>query len=138
MIVFSARNIIHTVGGSQTEQCLCQLLSAFRFHARVHEILDICGAVGLFRGVDKVIRLDQNLVIHAVDPRQGVMMAYQIGDPLHLRFGHAGIGQKGPDDGWSFFFLQFSVGTAVFFSAEGTGNVVDDGGRLQQILSVRV
>ena len=66
------------------------------------------------------------------------MMAYQIGDPLQLRFGHAGIGQKGPDDGWAFFFLQFSVGTAVFFTAQGTGNVMDDGGRLQQILSVRV
>ena len=66
------------------------------------------------------------------------MMAYQIGDPLHLRFGHAGIGQKGPDDGRTFFFLQFSVSTAVFFTAEGTGNVVDDGGRFQQILGVRV
>ena len=101
-------------------------------------MLDIRSAVSLLGRIGQVVRLNQDLIIVPFDPGKRVMMTNQISDPLFLGFGHAGIGQKCPDDGRTFFFLQFSVSTAVFFTAEGTGNVVDDGGRLQQILSVRV
>ena len=58
-------------------------------------------------------------------------MAHQIGYPLHLLPGQARVRQEAAHQGTALFLLPLAVGVAVFFPAQGAGNVMGDGGNLQ-------
>ena len=97
-------------------------------------VFHVFSGVLAFIGVDKIVRLNQNLIVQAVDALEGVMMAHQPGDPVHGVLREASICQEAPDQGGAFLLLILSISVSVFLPAEGTGDIVDDGGNLQNCL----
>ena len=78
-------SFILSSGTSLTDKyVLCQFFSAFCFHYFTHEILDIFPAVPVFRGICYVIRLNQNLMIYAINFFQGVVMPNKVSN-INLR-----------------------------------------------------
>ena len=62
------------------------------------------------------------------------MVAHQPGDTVHRVLREAAICQEAPDQGGAFLLLILSIGVSVFLPAEGAGDIVDDGGNLQDCL----
>ena len=102
------------------------------------EVLPVFRAVAAFGGVYDVIRFDENLVVDTVNIRVGMVMAHQIGYPLHLIPGQARVRQEAAHQGTALFLLPLAVGVAVFFPAQGAGDVMGDGGDLQCLLRLPV
>ena len=57
-------------------------------------------------------------------------------DALELFGGNVGTGKKIPCERRTFKLLIAAVGISVFFAAQGTGNIVDDCGKLQRLKCV--
>ena len=120
----------HTESGAE------EPLAAFSLHVLFREVLPVFRAVAAFGGVYDVVRLDKDLVVDAVNIRVGMVMAHQISHPVHLIPGQARIRQKAPYQGAALFLLSLAVGIAVFFPAQGAGDVMGDGGDLQCFLGL--
>ena len=59
-----------------------------------------------------------------------MVVAHQISHPVHLLRRQARIRQKAPYQGAALFLLPLAVCIAVFFPAQGAGDVMGDGGGL--------
>ena len=81
--------------------------------------------------VHQKICFQQNLIVRAVHTVVGVMMSHQIDHPIHHGLGQTAVLQKVCRQNGAFSFLIGPVGAAVFFPAEGAGDVVDNGGGFQ-------
>ena len=114
------------------------MLAARGFHDRVQKMHDALLTVSVLGCVCDVVRLNEDLVVHAADILQRVVMPHEVGHARDLRLRHAGAGEKRAHQHGAFLLLIFSVGVAVFLAAERAGNVVRDGGDLQKILRLRV
>ena len=93
----------HTESGAE------EPLAAFSLHVLFQEVLPVFRAVAAFGGVYDVVRLDQNLIIDAVNIRVGMVVAHQISHPVHLLRRQARIRQKAPYQGAALFFLLLFV-----------------------------
>lgn len=91
-------------------------------------------AVSILRSVYDVVGFDQNLIIHSFNISKGVMVAHQISHAADLFGGHSRIGKKLCYQGCAFDFLIFSIGISIFFTTERAGDVMGDGGNLQNKL----
>ena len=87
---------------------------------------DILLRIMRFIRIYQIIRLDENLVIHPVHIRQGMMMPYQIDNAFRHILQQATVRQKLPRQNSPLLLLVFSVGIPVFFSAQRAGDVVED------------
>ena len=117
-----------------TESGAEEPLTAFSLHVLFQEVLPVFRAVAAFGGVYDVVRLDQNLIIDAVNIRVGMVVAHQISHPVHLLRRQTRIRQKAPYQGAALFLLSLAVSIAVFFPAQGAGDVIGDCGDLQCFL----
>ena len=61
-----------------------------------HKGSDCLLTVPAFGRIDDIIRLNQNLIVNAVDLRRTMVVPYQIGHPVDLFCCHAGIRQELP------------------------------------------
>ena len=102
---------------------------------KLNEVMEISDRVavlrkGRFIGIDQIIRLEQYLIIDAINVRQRMMMPHQIHHALDHILIQSRAGKKGARNRLSLDLLMLAVGMAVLFAAERTGDVVDDGGNL--------
>ena len=103
-------------------------------HDLFYKIFYIFFAVSILRSVYDVVGFDQNLIIHSFNISKGVMVAHQISHAADLFGGHSRIGKKLCYQGCAFDFLIFSIGISIFFTTERAGDVMGDGGNLQNKL----
>ena len=82
---------------SNAENLPCQHRAAFRLHDFVDESFNVFLAILVIGGVHDVIRLNEDLVVDAVNVCQGVVMADQIRNAVYLYRGQASAMQKFPD-----------------------------------------
>ncbi len=88
------------------------------------EFVEILPAIFFFRCIDNAICFKQNLPIQAIHPLICVMMADNKGHSFNLRFCQTCIRKESRNQCGTFFFLQFSIGIAIFYTAHWTGNIV--------------
>ena len=91
-----------------------------------------------FLGVDQIIRFDQNLVVDAVNRAKRVVVRHQPDDALDRIGWDIGPFKKCPGQRRALLLLVFAVGAAVFFAAQRAGDIMNDGCRLEEILSIRI
>ena len=72
-------------------------------------------------------------MVDAVNRAKRVVVRDQPDDALELFGGNVGTGKKLPRERRTFKLLIFAVGSSIFFAAQGTGNIVDDCGKLQRL-----
>ena len=100
------------------------------------------GAADVFRRIPglvcvyQIVRLQQNLIVRAVHTVRSVMVAHKIRHPVNERLGIAALPQKVRRQSLSLRLLVLAVGIAVFFPAQGAGDVVKEGGGLQNVACV--
>lgn len=94
--------------------------------------------IGTFGCVDKEIRFKKNSVVNTVDRRIGMMM----GNEPDYAFDIGGIignfSKEFSDKSSTFLFLIFTVCVSVFFSAQRTGNIVNNRGKFKRFKSCAV
>ena len=75
-------------------------------------------------------------MVRALNRAKRVVVRDQSDDALELFGGTVGTGKKLPCERRTFKLLIFAVGSSIFFAAQGTGNIVDDCGKLQRLKCV--
>ena len=75
-------------------------------------------------------------MVRALDRAKRVVVRDQPDDALELIGGNIGTGKKIPCERRALELLIVAVRVAVFFAAQGAGNIVDDGGELQRLKCV--
>ena len=84
--------------------------------------------------IDQIICLQQDLIIHPVNASVRVMMGHKENDPFKLLFREIRTAEEFPHKRLTFRFLKSTGCIAIFLSAERTGDIMDNGCRLQDIL----
>ena len=72
-------------------------------------------------------------MVRVLDRAKRVVVRDQPDDALELFGGNVGTGKKLPRERRTFKLLIAAVGSSIFFAAQGTGNIVDDCGKLQRL-----
>ena len=75
-------------------------------------------------------------MVRALDRAKRVVVRDQPDDALELIGGNVGTGKKIPCERRALELPIVAVRVAVFFAAQGAGNIVDDGGELQRLKCV--
>ncbi len=110
-----------------------KLFSGSCFENCVVHVTDVAFRKIAFLGVYEIVGLNQDLVVRALNRAKRVVVRDQPDDALELFGGNVGTGKKLPRERRAFKLLIAAVGVSVFFAAQGAGNIMDDGGKLQRL-----
>ena len=91
-----------------------------------------------FIRIDQIVRLNDDLIVDAINLIDRMMMTYEKRDPIGKILRKIRIFKKFCNQSSTFFFLIFSVRISVFYPAERAGNIVNQSCHFNQFLSVRI